>query len=87
MLMRHVQDEIEEREHVLEMKAQGLDADGKPLPNPDDGQNNQKVFADWTKEAQRRGEWSGFKKPKDMADRLRPGVPWKFRYVKLLVWI
>lgn len=31
------------------------------------------------KEAQTRGTWEGFKRPKDKADRLRAGVPWKFR--------
>jgi hypothetical protein len=31
------------------------------------------------KEAKNRGAWEGFKRPKDKADRLRAGVPWKFR--------
>lgn len=72
------------------MKAQGLDADGNPLPAQQ--QEQQQVFAnqppqgssgpsyaDWSKEAAQRGAWSGFKKPKDKVDRLRAGVPWKFR--------
>jgi hypothetical protein len=36
-------------------------------------------YADLRKEAKNRGTWEGFKRPKDKADRLRAGVPWKFR--------
>lgn len=33
-------------------------------------------------EAQRRGSWSGFKKPVDQADRLRKNVPYKYKLRK-----
>lgn len=81
----NTQEDIEEREHALEMKAQGLDAKGNPLPeDPDARQRVLRAqgtlpYEELSQEAAGRGTWSGFKKPKDLADRLRPGVPWKFR--------
>lgn len=89
------QEEIEAAEDALVMKAQGLDPDGNPLPVDADGQQvfnapsgkfsgqeevkRAKKYAELSKEAEARGTYNTFKRPKDQADRLRVGVPWKYK--------
>jgi len=89
---------IEAEEDRLDMKAQGLDPDGNPLPVPvdaneagqrvfsnpsakagDEENKRAKKYAEMSKEAAQRGSYNTFKRPKDQADRLRVGVPWKYK--------
>ena len=99
----HEQEAIEAEEDRLDMKAQGLDPDGNPLPVPvdaneagqrvfsnpsakagDEESKRAKKYAEMSKEAAQRGSYNTFKRPKDQADRLRVGVPWKYKGELLL---
>ena len=88
-------DEIEAEEDALVNKAQGLDEDGNPLPQKvlqapvlTSVEKAKKAKADAARaykmasaEASKQGPWPAgdFRKPKSKSDRLRAGMPYKYR--------